>query len=280
MLEIERGMDMGRRLFCELSPMAYRISVEKNRFQRRVKDAVSKKRFAMEKGQPLPVTVYRHASLIRRTLGNVDLRLQENKAVNLSIAAPQVSHILIRPGETFSFWRLVGNPTAKKGYQEGLVLKGGESSSDIGGGMCQFTNLIHWMVLHSDLEIVEHHHHDGYDLFPDFGRQVPFGTGTSVFYNYLDYRFYNGTDRTYQLLIAVGDTHLRGELRCSAPSDFSYHIEAEKEKFVREDGIVYRTGQVYRSKIDKKTGKTVEKQLLRKNHARVMYDTAGLKIEE
>ncbi len=145
--------------------------------------------------------------------------------------------------------------------------------------MCQFTNLIHWMVLHSDLEIVEHHHHDGFDLFPDFGRQVPFGTGISIFYNYLDYRFYNGTDKTYQLLIAVDDTHLRGELRCSQPMEFSYHIETEQERFVREDGIVYRVGEVYRTKIDKKTGETVEKQLLRKNHARVMYDTTGLQVE-
>lgn len=271
---------MGRRLFCQLSPTAYRISVEKNRMQRRLKDMIMKKAFAKQKGQPLPVMIYRHGSLIRRTLGNVDPRLQENKATNLAIAAPKVSHILIRPGETFSFWKLVGNTTAKKGYQEGLVLKGGQSDSGVGGGMCQFTNLIHWMVLHSDLEIVEHHHHDGFDLFPDFGRQVPFGTGTSIFYNYLDYRFYNGTDRIYQLVVTVDAAYLRGELRCSEPVEFSYHIETEKEKFVREDGIVYRTGEVYRSKVDKKTGETVEKQLLRKNHARVMYDTAGLEIEE
>lgn len=271
---------MGKRLFCELSPTAYTISVKKNRMQRRLRDAVSKERFAERKGQLLPVTVSCHASLIRRTLGNVDPRLQENKAVNLSLAAPKVSGILIRPGETFSFWRLVGDTTAKKGYREGLILRGGESSSGIGGGMCQFTNLIHWMVLHSDLEIVEHHHHDGYDLFPDFGRQVPFGTGTSVFYNYLDYRFYNGTDKTYQLLITVGESHLKGELRCNAPLDHSYHIKAEQERFIRENDVVYRVGKVYRYRIDQKTGRTVEKQLLRKNHARVMYDTAGLQIEE
>lgn len=271
---------MGKRLFCELSPTAYAISVKKNRMQRRLRDAVSGERFAERKGQLLPITVSHHASLIRRTLGNVDPRLQENKAVNLSLAAPKVSGILIRPGETFSFWRLVGDTTAKKGYREGLVLRGGESSSGIGGGMCQFTNLIHWMVLHSDLEIVEHHHHDGYDLFPDFGRQVPFGTGTSVFYNYLDYRFYNGTDKTYQLLITVGESHLKGELRCSAPLDHSYHIKTEGERFIRENDVVYRVGEVYRYKIDQKTGRTVEKQLLRKNHARVMYDTADLQIEE
>ncbi len=120
---------MGRKLFCQLSPTAYRISVEKNRMQRRLKDMITKQTLAEEKGQPLPITIYRHGSLIRRTLGNVDLRLQENKAKNIAIAATKISHILIRPGETFSFWKLVGNTTAKKGYQEGLVLKGGESGA-------------------------------------------------------------------------------------------------------------------------------------------------------
>lgn len=271
---------MRRKLFCEISPTTYRISVAKNRMQRCLRDALGRKRFAQKKGAPLPVTIYRHASLIRRTLGEVDPRLQENKAKNLAIAAPQVSHILIRPGETFSFWHLVGNPTEKKGYQEGLVLKGGQSDSGIGGGMCQFTNLIHWMVLHSDLEIVEHHHHDGYDLFPDFGRQVPFGTGTSVFYNYLDYRVYNPTDAVYQLVVSVGDTHLQGELRCSRTQRYTYHIKAEGERFVRENGVVYRVGKVYRTKVKKETGEILRKELLRENHARVMYDTSNLNIAE
>lgn len=67
---------MGRRLFCQLSPTAYRIFVEKNRMQRRLEDMVTKKAFAKQKGQPLPVTIYRHGLLIRRTLGDVDPRLQ------------------------------------------------------------------------------------------------------------------------------------------------------------------------------------------------------------
>lgn len=271
---------MRKRLFCEISPMTYWISVKKNQMQRRLIDVFSRRTFSKKKEEPLPVIIYRHASLIRRTLGEVDPRLQENKAGNLAIAAPKVSHVLIQPGEIFSFWHLVGKPAARKGYQEGLVLRGGHSDSGIGGGMCQFTNLIHWLILHSDLEIMEHHHHDGYDLFPDFGRQVPFGTGTSIFYNYLDYRIYNPTDAEYQLLISVGDTHLQGELRCSREQKYAYHIKTEGEGFVRENGIVYRIGTVYRTKVEKETGRILEKKLIRKNHARVMYDTANLEIKE
>lgn len=110
-------------------------------------------------------------------------------------------------------------PSKAKGYRTGLTIANETPSSGIGGGMCQMTNLIHWMILHTPLEIIEHHHHDGFDLFPDFNRQVPFGTGTSIVYNYLDYRFKNNTDQTFQLIIYVTDTHLCGELRAEHPLD-------------------------------------------------------------
>lgn len=270
---------MPRKLFCEISPLTYEISTLKGRTLRRLRDLTSGQRFAAKKqAAPLPVAVYQHNSLIRRRLGNVNMELQENKAVNLSLAAPRLNGVLIRPGETFSFWRLVGNATARRGFKEGLTISGGEAKSGVGGGMCQMTNLIHWMILHTPLTIIEHHHHDAVDLFPDFNRQIPFGTGTSICYNYLDYRFRNDTGTTYQLLVHVDGEYLRGELRADAPQPLKYHIKSERAGFVRENGVVYRVGQVWQETIDPVTGDLIDRALLRENHARVMYDTAGLDI--
>lgn len=270
---------MKRRLFCEISPFTYKISVFKCRLIRSVKNALTKGGFAKTiSADPLPYLVYRHKSLIRRRLGNVDMRLQENKAVNLSLAAPKVSGVLIRPGEIFSFWELVGKLTAQKGYKEGLTISNGKPSSDIGGGMCQFTNLIHWMVLHTPMKIVEHHHHDYIDLFPDFNRQIPFGTGTSIMYNYLDYRFLNNTDRVYQLITYTTDEYLCGEIRASSMQPEKYHIFVKDEHFENVDGDVFRCGEIYRSRIDRESGNPMEKTLLKKNHAKVLYDTRGLDV--
>ena len=210
----------------------------------------------------------------------MDMTLQENKAVNLALAAPNVDGILIRPGQVFSFWHLVGRVSARKGYKTGLTIKGGLPSSDIGGGMCQFTNLIHWLVLHSPLTICEHHHHDGVDLFPDFGRVVPFGTGTSILYNYKDYRFVNNTGFTFQLIVELDDEYITGTLRCSDVLPQRYRIQVEDEYFSRENGIVWRSNKIYRRTVDVVTGNTVEKKLIKTNHARVMYDTSGLEIRE
>lgn len=272
---------MRRKLFCEISPWTFRLSVEKCILARKLSDKLKMVRFAQTKSSaPLPVVVYRHNSLIRRKLGNTDLALQENKAVNLSLAAPRVNNILIRPGETFSFWILVGRDDARHGYMEGLTIAHGRPSRGIGGGLCQFTNLIHWMVMHSDLTIVEHHHHDGLDLFPDYNRQIPFGTGTSIVFNYLDYRFRNDSENTYQILVYTDGEYLRGELRAAEPLRCSYHINVRDEYFSRENGVVYRNGIVERQVIDKTTGNSLRCDIIRRNHARVMYDTSHLVIRE
>ena len=272
---------MARKLFCEISPLTYKISTHKEILKRNIQDKISKIDIATEKSdETLPVVVYNHKSLIRRKLGDVDMTLQNNKAINLAIAAPKVNRIVIRPGQTFSFWHLVGKVSEKQGYKTGLTIKGGNPSSDIGGGMCQFTNLIHWLVLHSPLTIVEHHHHDGVDLFPDFGRVVPFGTGTSILYNYKDYRFRNDTPYTFQLTVYTDDTYLIGNLLCSDNLPNTYHIKVKDEFFSREDGVVYRNNKIYRDTVDVITGNIIETQLIKTNHAKVMYDTSNLKIKE
>ena len=95
--------DMKRKMFCEISPFTYRLSVEKEILKRHLKDALRKTNFAKERtDKSLPVLIYRHNSLIRRRLGNVNMQLQENKATNLALAVKHIDGLLIRPGETFS----------------------------------------------------------------------------------------------------------------------------------------------------------------------------------
>ena len=270
---------MKRKLFCEISPLTYKISMEKCILVRKISNLLSNEKFAREKSdEKLPFAIYKHNSLIRRRLGNVNMELQNNKAINLGVAAPMISGIIIRPGETFSFWELVGRCSKKNGYKEGLTIASGKPSSGIGGGMCQMTNLIHWMILHTDMEIVEHHHHDQIDLFPDFKRTIPFGTGTSIVYNYLDYKFKNTTNLTYQLIIYTTDEYLCGELRADKRQDYKYHIISENVFFSKENDGVFRNGEVYREKVDCSTGNKIKKELIRRNHAKVCYDTSNLEL--
>lgn len=245
---------------------------------RYLRDIFSQERFCyVRSAERLPVMICHYKSLIRRKLGNVDMALQENKAVNLALAAPKISGVLIRSGETFSLWHLTGRSSACKGYKEGLMIRHGKPDRGIGGGLCQLSNLIHWIVLHTPLEITEHHHHDGVDLFPDFGRQIPFGVGTSISYNYLDYRFKNTTAQTFQLIVYTDEKYLHAELYSEKILNVKYHIESRNEHFSQENGSWYRNGEIWRRSIDKASGRVIEQKLLKINHALVMYDEKYIK---
>ncbi|GLY28152.1 VanW family protein [Kineosporia sp. NBRC 101731] len=221
--------------------------------------------------EPLPVTVKKHRSLLLRQLGDADMWLQHNKVTNLRIAVAQLDGLVIRPGETFSFARLVGRATEKKGYVVGMFLSGGEVKPDVGGGICQAANLLHWMVLHSPLTVVERSEHS-FDPFPDSGRVIPWGTGCSIFYNYIDLQVRNDTEVPYQLRIRVGETHLEGALLSTAMPAHSYHVEARDERFEQHEGIWWRSNQVWRRVVDRRSGNHVGEELLKVNRARVMYD--------
>ena len=57
---------MKRKLFCEICPFTYRLSMEKEILKRHLRDFLHKTRFARERTEDsLPVLVYQHKSLIR-----------------------------------------------------------------------------------------------------------------------------------------------------------------------------------------------------------------------
>lgn len=269
---------MGRMLFSDISPLTYRIAVQRQRMQRCFTDMYGREDFASWRSEEnLPVTLYRHNSLIRRKLGNTEQDSQEGKARSLALSAPHVDGIVIRPGETFSFWRLVGNPTEARGYRPGVVIDGDHAAVGIGGGMCQFTNLLHWMALHTPLTIVEHHHHSGLDLFPDYKRQIPFGTGTSIIYNFLDYRLRNDTEQSFQFRVGVDGGYLRGQLLSDAAWPEKFHIREDEAYFYRARDS--RTGQeqirrhnvVLRETRSTRTGNITRIERLLENDALVCY---------
>lgn len=214
--------------------------------------------------------ILKHKSLIFRPLAGTDPQLQHNKAVNLGISIKEIDGVVIRAGETFSLWKLVGRPTAKKGYLEGLTISGGQVGSGIGGGLCQLANLIFWLGMHTPLEVAERHHHS-FDLFPDNQRTLPFGSGTTIFYNYLDLRFYNPTDMEFQIRLWLSEKFLEGEIKSSRPMEREYRIEERNHRFEQEGQIWYRKNEIWRLVLDTGTQTVLEERLLIRNRSEVRY---------
>ena len=231
----------------------------------------SKRYAAITTSQKLAFRIKKHQSVLLKKLGSSDMQLQINKVTNLKIAAARISGVLIRPGETFSFCKLVGLPTKRKGYLPGMELSFGEARAGIGGGICQISNLIHWLVIHSPLTVTERYHHS-FDPFPDDGRILPFGSGATVFYNYRDYQFTNNTSHTFQINFWFSDKCLEGELRIDSELDYGYHVTEKEHEFIKMNGQFYRKNEIWRDKILKfQSGKIVETELITKNFARVTY---------
>jgi len=136
----------------------------------------SRKHFAVKfNSGTLPYCIFNHRTPLIRKLKNLDMWLQYNKVENLKVAAKGINRVIVRPGETLSYWKLIGKPTKRKGYKNGLVLRNGKLVTGVGGGLCQLSNLIYWMTLHTSLTVTERYRHS-YDGFPDSGRKQPFGS--------------------------------------------------------------------------------------------------------
>lgn len=263
---------MARKLFCDISPTCYNISVKKEILKRNIKDIVSNEKIARTKqNDVLPNIVKGHTSILMRKLHGVDIKLQENKVTNIKLACDRINGIIIKPGETFSYWKIVGRTTEKEGYKRGLVISKKGFTSGFGGGLCQMANMIHWLVLNSPLDVTELHHHSD-ALFPDERRRVPFGTGTSICYNNVDYRFKNNTDQSVQIIVWVENGELCGELRSEKQFPYRYKLIEENHHYRKEGNDYYRISQVYRLVIDRKTNKEIRKELILDNHSLVMYD--------
>lgn len=227
----------------------------------------------------LPFQVMKHQSVLLKKLGESDMLFQVNKVTNLKIAIKNIDGILIKPGETFSFCKLVGLQTKRKGYLPGMELSFGKVKSGIGGGDCQISNMINWLVMHSPLTVIEICPHS-YDPFPDHERVLPFGSGATVFYNYHDYQFTNNTDSTFQINLWLTEKCLEGELRIDTELGYEYNVMEKEHQFVKVDGAFHRKNEIWRDKVSKsENGRILNTELVTKNFARVTYTPESF-IEE
>lgn len=230
-----------------------------------------RRKFASETADPLPCRQFAHQTPLLRQLNQVDMRYQYNKIINLRIAVLKLNGLVIHPGEVFSYWYLVGKPTKRKGYVDGMILVGGKPSYGVGGGLCQLSNLIYWMTLHTPLTVVERHRH-GYDVFPDADRTQPFGSGATCSYPHIDLMIQNNTDRDFQLLLHVGETHLEGEWRAETPNMLRYDISELNHKITAEYwGGYTRSNELVRQTWNQQ-GDLIDEETIAKNDAVMMYE--------
>lgn len=116
---------------------------------------------------------------------------QQNKQHNFRWAAQFVNAVTLQPGQVFSFWKTIGNPTEAKGFKKGRNIVNGRVSETSGGGLCQLSGIIYHASLMAGLEILERHNHS-VDLYANGEtRFTPLGADATVAFGYKDLRVEN-----------------------------------------------------------------------------------------
>ena len=103
--------------------------------------------------------VHQYSSYLIKEGKDIDPTLQYNKSFNIGLSASKINKVIIRPGETFSFWNLVGKIDKKRGYRDGRVIVNNKVQAGLGGGLCNLANTLNLLIMHSPLEVTELHTH-------------------------------------------------------------------------------------------------------------------------
>lgn len=126
---------------------------------------------------------------------------------NISTGAAQFNNVIIAPGQTFSFWELIGPVTVERGYAyAGAIVDGRSDPNIIGGGLCQVSTTIFMAVAQAGYQIVER---GGHDYYID---RYPLGLDAAVFLPGLDLKWKNDTSFPVLIRSSSSQTAVRFEI--------------------------------------------------------------------
>ena len=111
-----------------------------------------------------------------------------SRHANISTGSSQFDGVVILPGQTFSFWELLGPVTVERGYAyAGAIINNRSDENVIGGGLCQVSTTMFNAISKLGYEIVERHAH-GYLI-----DRYPLGLDAAVFEPGVDFKWRNDT---------------------------------------------------------------------------------------
>lgn len=154
-----------------------------------------------------------------------------NKLHNLQLALTHLQGIVLQPGQLFSFWYWIGQPSNKKGYQKSRSIVRGQVIAETGGGLCQLSGLLYLLALKAGLTIIERHPHS-LDIYREEERFSPLGSDATVSFGYKDLRFMNNLPHPIGLHFQIGSQTLSGHITSPAPIAekdirFQYHWQTD-----------------------------------------------------
>jgi vancomycin resistance protein YoaR len=175
----------------------------------------------------------------------------KNRVFNINVATERFNGVLIKPGEEFSFVKILGEVDGEHGYLPELVIKKDKTEPEFGGGICQVSTTAFRAAIYSGLEITARRNH----AYP-VGYYNPQGMDSTVYVPKPDLRFKNdtpnyiliqtkivGTELIFQFYgtsdgrktTVIGPTVLEKNPDGSMKTTFTQQINDQNGNLIRED---------------------------------------------
>lgn len=245
---------MSRKRLTQIFPFLLPLRLWQRKKCFYLKMRTDKNRYSESVGYSLlPCEIFRYSCGMINQKSGFDIKYQLNKVHNLKLAAGKINRILIKPGETFSFWLTVKDADKEVPYKDGLDLTDGKLRGAYGGGLCQLSGLLYWLFLHTPLEITERHRHS-IEAFPSASDELPAGTDATVHEGWLDLKAYNGTDSTFQIAIDFEENKITGLILSDREREFEYDIFNREKNYIKKDGKIFLDCTVDRVKTNIRSG--------------------------
>ncbi|GAA0315917.1 hypothetical protein GCM10010302_63770 [Streptomyces polychromogenes] len=122
------------------------------------------------------------------------------RTTNIGRAVELINGSVVRPGETWSFNRTVGERTPENGFVDGIMINDGRYVKSPGGGVSSVATALYNAVFFAGAEFVEHGAHSFYiERYPE-GREATVAWGT------LDLRWRNDSGHPLTIRAESTDT--------------------------------------------------------------------------
>lgn len=109
----------------------------------------------------------------------------KNRTINLDLASQTIDSKVIKPGEIFSFNKVLGPRTIERGYKLAESIDNKKIVKTVGGGICQVSSTLYMSVKKLNLQVLEVHKHS---IPVKYAKRED---EAAVSWNELDFRFKN-----------------------------------------------------------------------------------------
>ncbi|WP_405061392.1 VanW family protein [Kribbella sp. NBC_01505] len=161
----------------------------------------------------------------------------EYRNINIGTAARKINGTLLKPNETFSLNKVVGERTKENGFTEGNIISGGKFVLDLGGGVSQSATTTFNAAFFAGLKDVEHKAHSVYIS------RYPIGREATVAWPSVDLKFLNdsGHGIYIQTIFRASTAGSQGELTVKIWGTKVWDITARAsgKSNPRAPGLVY-----------------------------------------